>query len=93
MQVFTYHLLSGICCVEVCTQSVGLGPVALLSPGLLLEMLNAKCLGASVVEHLPLAQVLIPESWDRVPHKAPHGEPASPSACVSAPLSASLMNK
>ena len=42
--------------------------------------------GVSVVEHLPLAQIMIPESWDRVPHRAPHEEPASPSAYVSASL-------
>ena len=41
-------------------------------------------LGGSVVKHLPSAQVVIPGSWDRVPHRGPHGEPASPSACVSA---------
>ena len=46
-------------------------------------------LGGSVVEHLPLAQGVIPGSWDRVPHRAPCVEPASPSACVSA----SLLNK
>ena len=50
-------------------------------------------LDGSVVEHLPLAQVVIPGSWDEVPHQAPHREPASPSACVSASLSLSLMNK
>ena len=43
-------------------------------------------LGGSVVEHLPLAQGVILESWDRVPHQAPWMEPASPSACVSASL-------
>ena len=43
-------------------------------------------LGGSEVEHLPSAQVVIPKSWDRVPHQTPHGEPASPSACVSASL-------
>ena len=43
-------------------------------------------LGSSVVKHLPLAQVVIPGSGDRVPHGAPHREPASPSACVSASL-------
>ena len=48
------------------------------------------CLGGSVVEHLPLAQVVIPGSWDGVLHWAPHREPASPSACVSASLSLSL---
>ena len=46
-------------------------------------------LGASVVEHLPLAQVVIPGSWDQVPHWAPHRKPASPSAYVSASLSVS----
>ena len=43
-------------------------------------------LGGSVVESLPLAQVVILGSWDRVPHLAPYREPASPSACVSASL-------
>ena len=52
-----------------------------------------RCLGGSVVEHLPLAQVVILESWDQVPHQAPHGEPASLSACLSSSLSVSLMNK
>ena len=28
---------------------------------------NLECLGGSVVEHLPLAQVMIPGSWDGVP--------------------------
>ena len=41
-------------------------------------------LGGSVVERLPLAQGVILESRDRVPHQAPGMEPASPSACVSA---------
>ena len=50
-------------------------------------------LGGSVVEHLPSAQVMILESWDRVPHQAPHREPASPSAYVSPSLSVSLMSK
>ena len=49
--------------------------------------------GGSVVEHLPLAQVMIPGSWDRVPCRAPFEEPASPFACVSASLCVSLMNK
>ena len=51
-------------------------------------------LGGSEVEHLPLAQGVIPGFWDRVPHRAPCGEPASPSP-VSLPLSLSelLMNK
>ena len=50
-------------------------------------------LGGSVVEHLPSAQVMILGSWDQVPHRAPLREPASPSACVSASLCVSLMNK
>lgn len=37
-------------------------------------------LGDSVVEHL--AQVVIPGSWDGVPHRAPCKDSASPSACV-----------
>ena len=36
--------------------------------------------------HLPSAQGVILGSWDQVPHQAPHREPASPSACVSASL-------
>ena len=47
---------------------------------------NQGCLGGSVVEHLPLAQGVILESQDRVPHWAPCMEPASSSACVSAVL-------
>ena len=47
----------------------------------------------SVVERLPLAQGVTPGSWDRVLRRAPYMEPASPSACVSASLSGSLMNK
>ena len=43
-------------------------------------------LGGSVDERLPLAQVVIPGSWDQVPHGAPCKKPASPSACVSASL-------
>ena len=50
-------------------------------------------LGGLVVEHLPLAQVVILGSWDQVLHRSPHREPASPSAYVSASLSVSLMNK
>ena len=45
------------------------------------------CLGGSADEHLPLAQVVIPGSWDRVLRQAPHKESASPSAYVSASLS------
>ena len=43
-------------------------------------------LGDSVVEHLPLTEVVIPGSWDRVPHQAPRMEPASPSAYVFASI-------
>ena len=50
-------------------------------------------LGGSGVERLPLAQVMILGTWDRVPCQASCMEPASPSACVSASLSVSLMNK
>ena len=50
-------------------------------------------LGGSVVERLPLAQGVVPESQNGVPHQAPLGGPASPSACVSASFSGSLMNK
>ena len=50
-------------------------------------------LGGSVVECLPLAQVMILEAWDRVLLQTFHREPASPSAYVSASLCVSLMNK
>ena len=49
--------------------------------------------GGSVVEHLPLAQGETPGYRDRVPHRAPCMEPASPSAGVSTSLSVSVMNK
>ena len=39
---------------------------------------------------LPLAQGRILETRDRVPHRGPCMEPASPSACVSASLSLAL---
>ena len=41
----------------------------------------------------PSAQVEILGSWDRVLHWVSHREPAFPSACVSASLCVSLMNK
>ena len=50
-------------------------------------------LGYSAVEHLPSAQGMILESRDGVPRWAPCMEPASPSACISAPLSLSLSLK
>ena len=55
-----------------------------LSEVCMLIVKNVGRLGGSVVEHLPLAQGMILESWDRVPHWAPCVQPASPSACVSA---------
>ena len=50
-------------------------------------------LGGSVVERLPSAQGVISQFRDRVLHRAPCMEPASPSACVSASLCVFLMNK
>ena len=50
-------------------------------------------LGGSAADRLSFAQVVIPGSWDRVPHQAPCEEPASPSACVSASHCVSIMNK
>ena len=49
-------------------------------------------LDGSVVERLPLAQVVIPESQDQV-HQASCIGPASPSVYVSASLSVSQMNE
>ena len=52
--------------------------------------------GGSVVERLPLAQVMIIGSQDRVPRRAPYMEPASPSACAlppSLPLCLSQIKK
>ena len=45
-----------------------------------IKQVSGRHLGGSVVEHLPLAQVMIPEPWDRVPHRAFWREPAFPSA-------------
>ena len=50
-------------------------------------------LGGSVVWHLPFAQGTILESRDRVPHRAPGMEPASPSSCVSVPPPTSVYHK
>ena len=52
-----------------------------------LESWKRGTLGGSVVEHLPLAQGLIPGSWDQVPQRAPHREPTSLSAYVSTSFS------
>ena len=49
-----------------------------------LKTIKTGRLGGSVVERLPLVQVMIPGSWDRGPHQDPCREPASPSAYVSA---------
>ena len=44
-------------------------------------------MSSSEVERLPSAQVVIPGSWNRVPHQAPLRELASPSASLSVDLS------
>ena len=49
--------------------------------------------GGSAVEGLLWAQAVTLGSQDRVPRRAAHREPASPSAYVSASLCVSLMNK
>ena len=46
-------------------------------------------LGGSAVEHLPLDQGVIPESWDRAPHQAPAWSMILPLP-VSRPLSVYL---
>ena len=60
-----------------------------------IESTTLGCLSGSAVEHLPLAQGVIPGSWDRVPHRAPCVGSASPSAYVSASLSlcVTIINK
>ena len=50
-------------------------------------------LGGSAVECLPSAQGVILETRDRVPRQAPCMEPVSPSACISASLCLSRVNK
>ena len=50
-------------------------------------------LGGSAVEHLLLAQDVIPDSHGPVPHQAPRKEPASPSAYVCASFCMSLMSE
>ena len=57
------------------------------------QTLSEGPLGGSVAERLPSVQGVTPGSQDRVPRQAPHREPASPSAWVSASLSVSLTNK
>ena len=48
-----------------------------------IKVVHVGHLGGSVVGRLPSAQVVIPETWDHVPHRAPCIEPVSPSAYVS----------
>ena len=50
-------------------------------------------LACSAVECLPLAQSVMLEFLDQVPHQAPRREPVSLCAYVSASLCVSLMNK
>ena len=54
--------------------------------------LTGGSLGGSVVKCLPLAQVMIPGSWDQIPHQAPQGSLLLPLP-MSLPLSVSLMDK
>ena len=73
------------------------GRMSVLTGGsVFIELLKAGApgwLSGGAVERLPLAQGVILGSWDPVPHGAPHREPASLSAYISAPLCVSLMNK
>ena len=69
------------------------GPQENLEAQTLISAVGTGALGGSAAEHLPSVQGLIPGSWDRVPHWTPHSEPAPPSACFSASLCVSLMNK
>ena len=55
------------------------------------EVKNRGSLGGTAVWRLPLAQGMILETRDPIPHRAPGIEPASPSACVSAPLSVTII--
>ena len=59
----------------------------------LLKCFNSGCLGGSVVECLPLAQVVILGVLGSSPALGSPWEPASPSAYVSASFSVSLINK
>ena len=58
-----------------------------------LKYVDKGCLGGSAIEHLLLAQGLIPDSGEGVPHWAPCVEPTSPSACVSASVCVCLSRK
>ena len=50
------------------------------------DFLRDTWVGQQLSIYLPLAQGVIPGSWDRVTHRDPHREPASPSVYVSASL-------
>ena len=54
--------------------------------GIVVKSIVLGCLGGPVAEGLPLAQVMIPGSWNQVLHQAPPSEPAFFSAYVSASL-------
>ena len=49
-------------------------------------LISGGSLGAQWFKGHPLAQGVILETRDQVPHQAPCMEPASPSACVSASM-------
>ena len=68
----------------------GLGPN--LGLGAQQKFIDEGRLGGSAVEHLPLAQGMIPGFWDRVPHPVPHRNLLLPLP-LSLPLSVSFMNK
>ena len=79
-------------------QSRAMGRKMMLSKGMSKDSENKGCLGGSAAERLPLAQGVILESWDSVPHRASCMEPASPSffyfcLCLCLSLCMSLMNK
>ena len=78
------HTRTGLLCISLQTGETEAEDLCDKQSGLDNHFLGH--LGGSVVERLPLAQVVIPGSWDQVLHWAPHGEPASPSPCVSASL-------
>ena len=77
---------------------VSLGPDGLRGPpgfGVLNSLQDSPSWGSlsgSAVEHLPLAEGVILESQDQVPHQAPCMEPASPLS-VSLPLSISVSHE
>ena len=77
------------------TSNIALSKSLKLRLGFLLFKMRVmlRHLYGSSVEWLSLAQVIILGSWDRVPHQAPCEEPVSSSACVSASLCVSLMDK